>query len=680
VEITTNGHGTVKVSGLDADNKASLNTVCQVTVTPNTGYKVSSVNVNGTDITKTLAFTPDDADTNYIVNATFVADVTSGQTLVKLTGATGLEVGKTMQLTATVYGPDTSLVYTSSDATIATVDSNGVVTGVKAGFVTVTATSVLSTEDNPVYDTHTFFVEPSYIARMVEGFASYEYANGVNFSGSLAIAFGPGSVAEPDSAQLSLPYSFTIKKNAKATTLLSAYNFNLSLSFDSSTKMVLYVLASLLKIPTLSSSDNIDISYLGDGTLKIRGTTNVTTGTDEQAVTTKEVCFYKEVEIATLLSGLVSKLLPMIPSGTASTSGIDLSSLGIGSIASILPMLNQLLVFDTDAEKGISVAPVIVTTLQTYLTKYLKSLQESEDEDKSSQGTLLAALLPTNLQDIRFPVSLNEDKSFKSLNLVFKDSKDVTDSSTGTNTPVTYKWLSFTLGKDATAVDADYFTGLETSYASAEADSIILANVDTLKTSVKTDLTNSTLLNGSKTAHSVYNCIHYNNNLTTDLTSYRDLVTALTDTTSENYITNEKMIPTDLNSYLPYSSFDVVKTDDTKNVLPDEYTVKVGDTFKITNYQVVGDSTYASLETKPDFTDMKLGSNAVKTVTNADKTVTTTTYVSYDKDTQTVTIEALPEKEINVTLRTVIPTDYKGKYTYLTYYFNLPAAPVTSAE
>lgn len=60
VEVTTNGHGTVNVANLDSDNKATLNTAYTVTATADTGYRLDTVNVNGTDITAALSFTPTD--------------------------------------------------------------------------------------------------------------------------------------------------------------------------------------------------------------------------------------------------------------------------------------------------------------------------------------------------------------------------------------------------------------------------------------------------------------------------------------------------------------------------------------------------------------------------------------------------------------------------------------------
>lgn len=57
-----------------------------------------------------------------------------------------VEVGKTVALTATVTGTDNvAVTWGSSDEAVATVDANGVVTGVKEGTVTITATSTADT-------------------------------------------------------------------------------------------------------------------------------------------------------------------------------------------------------------------------------------------------------------------------------------------------------------------------------------------------------------------------------------------------------------------------------------------------------------------------------------------------------------------------------------------------------
>ncbi len=104
----------------------------------------------------TVAF---DADVFYSnTGASFAMDTlwsydTASETWTDETAITGIafgsetasvEVGGTVTVTATVTGgtaADTSVTYTSSDTSIATVDENGVVTGVAAGTVTITATA-----------------------------------------------------------------------------------------------------------------------------------------------------------------------------------------------------------------------------------------------------------------------------------------------------------------------------------------------------------------------------------------------------------------------------------------------------------------------------------------------------------------------------------------------------------
>ena len=66
-------------------------------------------------------------------------------TSVVINGPKTVNVGQTITLVAGVTGDETnSVTWSSSDDTIATVSDSGVVTGVKAGSVTITATSVIN--------------------------------------------------------------------------------------------------------------------------------------------------------------------------------------------------------------------------------------------------------------------------------------------------------------------------------------------------------------------------------------------------------------------------------------------------------------------------------------------------------------------------------------------------------
>lgn len=84
-------------------------------------------------------------------------------TLDKTTGET--EVGKTITLTANVTGTDNvSVTWESSDTAVATVDANGVVTGVKEGVATIT---VKSAADNTKTATCTITVKAASVAASI---------------------------------------------------------------------------------------------------------------------------------------------------------------------------------------------------------------------------------------------------------------------------------------------------------------------------------------------------------------------------------------------------------------------------------------------------------------------------------------------------------------------------------
>lgn len=61
------------------------------------------------------------------------------------TDSIGIKVGATYKLNASIYPSDVSskkVIWTSSDESIAKVDSNGVVSGIKSGYAIITATSL----------------------------------------------------------------------------------------------------------------------------------------------------------------------------------------------------------------------------------------------------------------------------------------------------------------------------------------------------------------------------------------------------------------------------------------------------------------------------------------------------------------------------------------------------------
>jgi hypothetical protein len=84
----------------------------------------------------------------YVKSATPKYDKITGLTV---SGAASVEVGASTQLTATAdpVGADPHVIWSSKDATIATVDEKGVVKGVKEGATKIVATSVFHRLDAP---------------------------------------------------------------------------------------------------------------------------------------------------------------------------------------------------------------------------------------------------------------------------------------------------------------------------------------------------------------------------------------------------------------------------------------------------------------------------------------------------------------------------------------------------
>ena len=116
--------------------------------TVNTNGMVTGVADGNVTITATSVFDSNQMDTHNV--RVFSPSVDS----VNLDGPNDVEVGQTIQLTSavTVQGSASAdVTYSSSDTSKATVNANGVVTGVSRGDVTITATSVF---DSNQMDTH----------------------------------------------------------------------------------------------------------------------------------------------------------------------------------------------------------------------------------------------------------------------------------------------------------------------------------------------------------------------------------------------------------------------------------------------------------------------------------------------------------------------------------------------
>jgi M6 family metalloprotease-like protein len=103
--------------------------------------------LSGTAGTTTLTITASDGTTTKTATVAVTVE-NAAVTSVVVSGTQSVTVGGTVTLTATVSvtgGLATTVTWSSSDATIASVNASGVVSGVKAGSATITATSTVDT-------------------------------------------------------------------------------------------------------------------------------------------------------------------------------------------------------------------------------------------------------------------------------------------------------------------------------------------------------------------------------------------------------------------------------------------------------------------------------------------------------------------------------------------------------
>ena len=130
--------------------------------TVDTNGAVTGVAAGTVTITARSVFDTNRADTHNVTVTPIPPMVNS----VMISGSTHVQVSNTITLTATVVaddGADESLTWTSSDTGIATVNTNGVVTGVTVGNVTITARSVFDTNQSDTHNVTVTLVPPQMI-------------------------------------------------------------------------------------------------------------------------------------------------------------------------------------------------------------------------------------------------------------------------------------------------------------------------------------------------------------------------------------------------------------------------------------------------------------------------------------------------------------------------------------
>ncbi len=663
VEISTNGHGTISVSALSEGNLATLNTSYTVTATPDNGYRLDSVSVNGTDITAALSFTPTDASVHYIVNAVFVVDVDQGETKVVLKGKTGVEVGNTMQLDTEVFGPNSMVTYKSSDTSLATVDQNGLVTAVKPGFVTVTASSVLSTETKDISDNCTFFVMPSYISKMVDGMSAKDYDAGLSMCGELKIGFTAlvSSVVNPDKKMETIPYTFDFKLNPDASSYADIFNFSLDLDISKFTLGGMLTFMGPMLLGRTASLTNLVLDYVGDGMI---GTSlyGILKGND-----VKEILTYSQLDVFSLVGKLLGSVLNLDK---------DTFNLTVPSIASTL---NSILTFDTDINKGISINKStldkadkwLAEDSKKFITDFVNDSDSIPDDFKPITAAFIPSFLPENLQEVSFKVTLDEEDNFKDATLkVIDQASDVKDDTEGaeegSKVSVNNTYLSLNLSSATTALKNGYFDEKEDENATLKTESRAVSDFNTDLASFNSVYCTSNKLYTAK----VYDYYHFDKSFKSKLSSLvTEKKTLLGNKKDEDgkeiendpYITNKSLIKLENAAHIKnYLTFAIQDTN--ANKLTNYHTVSLGDVYKVNSIAKVGTKV-----TQFQFSDK----NNIK---DADGNVIGH-YLSYNAENNTITVDSLPtEKKLAIAFVNIVDEEDSEAYGNIQYTFNLPVS------
>lgn len=588
--------------------------------------------------------------------------VVPGKTKVELSGPTAVEIGKTVQLTATVYGPDANVSYKSSDETIATVDATGNVKGVTSGFVTITATS---TYDDTASATYTLFVEPGYISSMVSALNNYDVATGVSFTGTLD--FANSSANNADGTNISpFVYNLALKTNATSTGVFDAFDFDFLLSPNSSrspdnsavnetqydnAKSLMKVLGYALNRNMSITAKDIGVSYLGDGNLNVY---QDLTGTSGKLATFKQSNPYKAL-VSTITSLESSDSAESSSSSSESASSSDSSLIDWSSILSSINLadigesvtellsivtsaVNSMLVFDSNSvymnSIGLSLVNSLVTSLRDTITN---------DAALSSYASIINSLLPEQISDVRFTVNLDDDGSYTGFSFKIVDNKK---ASNGATERTAYNYISLNCPSEATVLSETYFT-------TAKARAKVAANDVSIYASLEAGAT--TISNAITDFKGAYNAINFSNSFENVLKAYNTTVYPLI-----NDVVNDSLYPTDPSTfsaitlnYGPYASFSV---SDNGNVLAAKATAYVGAVYTLSDIVPVGSSLeeFATAQTYS-----VTGGSAAKSC------------ISYDANAKTITVNKLPSGgSTTITITSGAPEGY----TPISYVLNLPKA------
>lgn len=349
--------------------------------------------------------------------------------------------------------------------------------------------------------------------------------------------------------------------------------------------------------------NRLGVSYFGNDVISLYGI-----GGENHEI----VYYYKELSIAKEIAPyLTNQIYNLISNNSENSDFIadiinNVYKKGFDGldIPSYAPLLNSVLVYDTDPKKGIYVYSSYLSTIQKFVNKAkasaVQKLKDTYGEDSSEYmmyGSIIKELFPDNLQDIRTSYTFKDDGSPDKVNFVIKDKKD----------GIEYKYLNMDFSIKEGGLASDFFTNPHSNIEISSVETSLINKVLEYKERVKSDLKSTKLIideskvyNGisPENSNSIYDAINLNTAFEKDLITYHDFINAMNDPKSESYVSSQPFKDSaKLSEFKSYDGFKVSLSRDTySNALPDIYECKNGDTFKVSNLRVVGDSTLSNEE------------------------------------------------------------------------------------
>jgi hypothetical protein len=540
--------------------------------------------------------------------------VTPGETSISLTGGDrGVVVGGSMPLRCIVYGPNAKVSYSSSDTSIATVDEEGVVTGIKPGFVTIRATSAASSDVSAAY---TLFIEPSYISSMVKSFRNNNYASGLSFAGRLGFMVSPASASSTEEKSTTYaPFTFAVQNTTHQSS--SGSGSYLLPSFD------------LRAEPDKSVSSLVSM-ILGKGSYKAKNFSVA-------SLDLNSPIFYSEENTDQGLFGLyqqfsfLEKVASLLPSASTLLENYSSVSGAVTDFSGFLDKeaatLNDSLAFSDDGTEGIYLKDSVIAKINEKWPSVITSIKNSTTMN-STLKAILPGILPESFSDIRFSVSTN---SGEYAGLSFRISGKKKSGSPKVDTE--YHPLTITL-QTPTALATDYFSTLKSRFSVADNDVVLLDKVETAEASLYAIY--------SSYNQDVYNTLNFSKKFERLLKKYNANSYPLL-----SQIVNTPLIPVKHTSdgstldfhYGPYEAYTLSKQNDAQgNVIADDYAPNAGDSFTLSAIKPFGNSETA-FATAPTFSYTLSG----------DDSIVASDYVSLDSNV--LTIKKLPtDSRLTLTL------------------------------